>query len=120
MAFPSTFNFNYYQGDRYEFVIRPKQSNGDIFDLTDFDAVMAINTARGSTASAPFLTEITGTINVSLGTITMVILPSYGENMTNSNYVYDIEIFNGDRTEVYTIVTGSITVTRDIANTAGP
>jgi len=29
MAFPGTYNFNYYRGDRYEFVIRPKTANGD-------------------------------------------------------------------------------------------
>lgn len=120
MAFPSTFNFNYYSGDRYEFVIRPKQSNGDIFDLTDFDAVMSINTARASSGSVPFLTNIQGTVNVSQGTITIVILPSYGDNMKAASYVYDVEIYNNDRSEVYTIVTGTITVTRDIANTAGP
>lgn len=116
MAFPSTFNFDYYQGDRYEFVIRPKQSNGDVYDLTDMNAAMTIATSRGS-ASAQFSTEIEGTINTSLGTVTFVILPSYGINMVSPSYVYDIEIYNAGRTEVYTLVTGTISVTRDITNT---
>ena len=118
MAFPSTFNFNYYQGDSYEFVIRPKQSNGDIFDLTDFSAGMTIATARGS-ASAQFSTAITGEVQTSLGTITFTILPSYGINMIAPSYVYDIEIYTAGRAEVYTLATGTITVTRDIANTLG-
>jgi hypothetical protein len=116
MAFPSTFNFNYYQGDRYEFVIRPKQSNGDTYDLTDYNAAMTIASARGS-ASAAFGSPILGTINTSLGTVTLVILPSFGEDMTAASYVYDIEIYNDDRTQVFTLVTGTITVTRDITNT---
>lgn len=36
MAFPGTYNINYYKGDTYEFRIYPKTANGDVFDLTDY------------------------------------------------------------------------------------
>jgi hypothetical protein len=38
MAFPGTYNFNYYRGDTAQFVVRPKTSNGASFDLTDYDS----------------------------------------------------------------------------------
>lgn len=47
MAFPGTFNFSYYRGDTYEFIVQPKDSLGGEFDLTDFDAEFNIATARG-------------------------------------------------------------------------
>jgi hypothetical protein len=31
MAFPGSYNFNYYRGDTAEFVIRPKTANGSAF-----------------------------------------------------------------------------------------
>ena len=33
MAFPGTYNFNYYRGDTNEFVISPKNSDGTTFQL---------------------------------------------------------------------------------------
>ena len=38
MAFPGSYNFNYYRGDTAEFVVRPKTANGDAFDLTGFNS----------------------------------------------------------------------------------
>ena len=33
MAFPGTYSINYYEGDRYEFVIYPKDAAGNVFNL---------------------------------------------------------------------------------------
>jgi len=36
MAFPSTYNFDYYKGDTFEFRIYPKKNDGTVFDLSQF------------------------------------------------------------------------------------
>lgn len=36
MAFPSTYDFNYYKGDTFEFRIYPKKNDGTVFDLSQF------------------------------------------------------------------------------------
>ena len=58
MAFPGTYNFSYYRGDTYQFVIRPKSANGATFPLDDYDgnAVFTIADKRGSSG-----TQITAT-----------------------------------------------------------
>ena len=49
MAFPSTYNFSYYRGDTYQFVIRPKNANGTTFALDDYENVdFTIANVRGS------------------------------------------------------------------------
>jgi hypothetical protein len=51
MAFPGTYNFNYYRGDRNEFIVRPKNTDGSPFDLGDYGLVGSFTIAdkRGST-----------------------------------------------------------------------
>lgn len=52
MAFPGTYNFSYYKGDTYQFLVFPKDSSGNTFDLSSFTASrFTIATKRG-TASA--------------------------------------------------------------------
>ena len=36
MAFPATYDFNYYKGDTFEFRIYPKKNDGTVFDLSAF------------------------------------------------------------------------------------
>ena len=36
MAFPATYDFNYYKGDTFEFRIYPKKNDGTVFDLSTF------------------------------------------------------------------------------------
>ena len=36
MAFPATYDFNYYKGDTFEFRIYPKKNDGTVFDLSSF------------------------------------------------------------------------------------
>jgi hypothetical protein len=33
MAFPATYDFNYYKGDTFEFRIYPKKNDGTVFQL---------------------------------------------------------------------------------------
>lgn len=36
MAFPATYNFDYYKGDTFEFRIYPKKNDGTVFNLSQF------------------------------------------------------------------------------------
>jgi hypothetical protein len=117
IGFPSNFNFSYYQGDRYEFVIRPRQANGEPFDLNDYSGLYTIATDRGD-PSAIIDGSKTASVDVAAGTITVVIDPDFGQTLTGNSYVYDVEISQSG-SNVFTLVTGTIGVTRDITNTFG-
>ena len=113
MAFPGTYNFSYYRGDTYQFVIRPKNANGSVFTLDDYSdgAIFTIANRRGSTG-----TQVLGTATVDITNhiITCTITPDQGRELTaGTTYVYDVQIENGANI-VYTLLTGSITVTDDI------
>ena len=110
MAFPGTYNFNYYRGDRYEFVIRPKTANGDAFDLTGYSADFFVANQRGENKTQY---EMQAVVDGSADTVTCTILPGAGEELVGGAYVYDVQIDSG-ATHVFTLLTGSITVTEDI------
>ena len=113
MAFPGTYNFSYYRGDTAEFVIRPKNSNGAAYDLTDYTATFTIANRRGSTG-----TQYVGTtaVNTTTDIITCTITPAVGRTLAAGTYVYDVQITNTVPTPdvILTVLTGSITVTDDI------
>jgi hypothetical protein len=110
MAFPGNYNFSYYRGDTAEFVIRPKIANGSAFDLTGFSAVFTIAPARGS--GVPQY-EAQAVVSGVTDTVTCTILPNLGRSLTAGSYVYDVQITSG-ASVIYTILTGTITVTNDI------
>lgn len=110
MAFPGSYNFNYYRGDTAEFVIRPKTANGDAFDLTGFSADFFIANERGAGATQY---EAQAVVDGSADTITCTILPGVGRDLEAGTYVYDVQI-DASASEVYTVLTGTITVTDDI------
>lgn len=110
MAFPSTYNFNYYRGDTAEFVARPKNSNdGSNFDLTDYDASFTIANQRGALGTQY---DAQAVVNETTDIVTCTITPTVGRELAAGTYVYDVQIENG--LEVYTLLTGTITVTDDI------
>jgi hypothetical protein len=113
MAFPGTYNFNYYRGDTNQFVLRPKNADGSAFNLTGYSAQFKVANRRGSTGTQyPF----TATINTSTNIITCTIDSQEGESLTAGTWVYDVQITNSapDPDLVLTLVTGSITVTDHI------
>lgn len=115
MAFPATYNFNYYRGDSYEFILYPKNANGTTFDLTGYDTkLFTIATARGTSGSEVGL----GTIVSSSSSLTCKIPPSVGDALSNSTYVYDVQIHNTSASTKYTLLTGTITVTQDVSERA--
>lgn len=117
MAFPSTFNFSYYRGDSYQMVIRPKTSNSQQFDLTDYASEDALFTIASSRGSAGISSQKLGTvvINSSEGTITCTITPTVGKTLTPGTWLYDVQIQDSTAELIYTILTGSITVTDEIS-----
>ena len=113
MAFPGSYNFNYYRGDTAEFVIRPKTANGSAFDLTGFSADFFIANTRGPGATQY---EAQAVVDGSADTITCTILPGVGRDLAAGTYVYDVQITNTTPNPdiIYTILNGTITVTDDI------
>jgi hypothetical protein len=92
-------------------------SNGEPFDLAGYSGLFAIATERGNPA-AIIGSPQTASIDVGAGTVTVVIEPSFGQTLTGSSYIYDVEI-SSSGSSVFTLVTGNIGITRDITNTFG-
>ena len=114
MAFPGTYSINYYEGDRYEFVIYPKNALGATFNLTGYTSTFTIASALG--ASPSFSVGGQATINLDEGTykITCVILPAVGRQLVaGTTYYYDVQISSGTDV-VYTLLKGTISVTADV------
>jgi hypothetical protein len=114
MSFPATYNIRYYKGDLYQFVIRPKTSAGEIFpiDSSTYNAFFRISTARNASASA----TISGVTSIGDNAITCELRPSTGNTLVpGTTYLYDVSIQDiSDANIVYTLLTGSISVTGDI------
>lgn len=116
MAFPGTYNFNYYRGDTHEFVISPKNSDGTTFQLDSYapsgvnSAIYTIATARGSAGTK---TSAQAVINTTNDTVVCTILPAVGRTLAAGTYVYDVQI-NSSSTNIITLLTGNITITDDV------
>lgn len=126
MAFPGTYNINYYEGDTYEFRIYPKTSNGESFPLTDFSANFTISTSRGATG-IPDAIECLTNVNSSGGYVDCVILPDQGRLLVpGTSYVYDVQISKTNYKTVgsqiipgvFTLLTGTLVLTADVSETA--
>lgn len=114
MAFPGVYSFSYYKGDTFQFVIRPKNSDGSAFDLSDFDqALFTIATTRGAATSIAAL----ATIDISTDIITCTIPSNTGATLSAAQYVYDVEITDTATNPdiVYTLLTGVISVTEQVS-----
>lgn len=114
MAFPGTYNINYYKGDTYDFVIYPKDASGDVFNLTGYTSTFTIASSTGpDPEEGPFgaLAEI----HTSKQYITCTILPELGKQNLDAGttYYYDVQISSGTDV-VYTLLKGTITVTADV------
>jgi hypothetical protein len=125
MAFPGTYNFNYYKGDTFEFKIYPKTSVGTLFDLSTYSTTSSppgngskftIATDRGSFGAASQLSA-TAIISLDDNSITCRITPDIGNQLdANTSYVYDVQIDKGSGASatVFTLLTGSISITDQV------
>lgn len=111
MAFPGTYNFNYYRGDTFEFIVRPKDAVGDAFDLTGYTSSFTIASGRGESPATYY--AATSTVDLIDDIVTCTISSATGQNLLpTTTWVYDVQITDG--TNVYTLLTGNITVTDDV------
>ena len=122
MAFPGTYNFDYYRGDTFVFTITPKTSAGATFALDSYSAAGAIFSIASSRGDSPTTSidsvadtsKLSAVINTSTDIITCTIKPGARTDLVGeSTYYYDVEIFNGAALR-YTLLTGEITVTDDV------
>jgi hypothetical protein len=115
MAFPGIYNISYYKGDTHEFRVYPKDSSGAIFDLTGYGNVkFTIANTRGAGSTK---VEAFAQISEDKTFLTCAILPGNGALLSSDiSYVYDIEISktSSPYNYVYTLLTGTITVTEQV------
>jgi hypothetical protein len=128
MAFPGTYNFNYYAGDTFEFFVYPKNSTGGVFDdLSSYSALFLVATSRGLSASAAAINSVTASTDASATVldgdhVSCTIKPAGGRKLTAPTYFYDLQIENTSASsssfgKVFTLLTGTISVTQDVAVT---
>lgn len=114
MSFPGNYNIRYYKGDLYQFVIRPKTTTGDIYpvDSTTYDAYFRISTSRNGDS----LNTQEGSTAIGDNSITCEIRPDIGNSLVpGTTYYYDVSIQDKVNSNiVYTLLTGTVSVTGDI------
>ena len=139
MAFPATYNINYYKGDTLEFNIYPKKADGSVFSLSnskpasyydDPDTTQETSGADYYFENAGFwVSEARGSAGIANrhqcyakvsddGTyVSCAIRPGDAVFFEpGTTYVYDVEVRNTSAPydKVYTLLTGTITVTDQV------
>lgn len=121
MAFPATYDFNYYRGDTYQFVVRPKNANNATFSLDAYATgpLFSISNYRGP--AKPGIDKLTVSCSAEVDTtqdiVTCTITPVAGNKLTAGvPYYYDVQI-KTTAGSVLTLITGTITVTDDVSDT---
>jgi len=127
MAFPGTYNFNYYAGDTFEFFVYPKNSTGGVFDdLSNYTPLFLVATSRGVSASASVIDSLDSSESSAIiqdgDRVSCTIKPAGGRKLTSTTYLYDLQIRNTNVSspsfgKVFTLLTGTINVTQDVAVT---
>lgn len=123
MAFPGSYNINYYRGDTLEFRIYPKDANGNTFSLSGFStAKFFIQTQRGNAGYASRI-ECVATIASDSSYVACAIAPTTQQGLAltaGTTYVYDVEVAKTvpeSYNLVHTLLTGNITVTDHVSGT---
>jgi hypothetical protein len=114
MAFPGELNLTYYKGDTQEFRIYPKQNDGSAFNMSGYTIKFSIAPTRGSSSVIECYAVIDD-INPTIANCT--IRPADGAQLTaGTGYVYDVEIKKTSTPYdlVYTILTGTVSVTEQV------
>ncbi len=119
MAFPGTYNINYYKGDTFEFRVYPKNSNGEPFMLTGLeneDVTFSFSTSRGPSGVANNH-ECFAQISTDKTYVLCAIRPADSNYVeAGTTYVYDVQVTftSAPYNKVYTLLTGTITVTDQV------
>lgn len=140
MAFPATYDFNYYKGDTFEFRIYPKKNDGTVFNLSSYKIdsnIASINDDVTDTVapydSAQFtISDVRGHLGQQIpcfarisddGTYIQCAIRSTdsGNLDAGKEYVYDVEVIKpagnpgtGQYSLVHTLLTGKITITEQV------
>lgn len=120
MAFPGTYNINYYKGDTLEFRVYPKLANGEAYNLTNYTVKFSFSESRGSSGT-PTYHEAYALISNDKTYITCTIRPADASYLNaGTSYVYDVEITKSATPYpfVHTVLTGNISVTDQVSVTA--
>ena len=121
MAFPATYDFNYYRGDTYQFVVRPKNANNSTFPLDAYATgpLFSISNYRGpaKTGIDKLTVSCSAEVDTTQDIVTCTITPVSGNKLTAGvPYYYDVQI-KTTAGSVLTLITGTITVTDDVSDT---
>ncbi len=126
MAFPGSYNINYYRGDTLEFRIYPKDANGNTFSLSGYGgAKFWIQTQKGNAGYSSRI-ECIATISSDSSYVLCVIPPTTSGGLAltaGTTYVYDVEVsktVSGSYNLVHTLLQGQITVTDHVSGTVAP
>jgi hypothetical protein len=126
MAFPGTYNIAYYKSDTLEFKIYPKDSSGATFSLASYTVptgeddvgYFTISNYAGPAQEGKPKTTIYGySTIVNNEYVLCAITPTAGNEMSaGTTYVYDVQISKADSpyNKVYTLLSGSISVTEEV------
>jgi hypothetical protein len=141
MAFPATYDFNYYKGDTFEFRIYPKKNDGTVFDLSQFyipsnfandpddvidsyapydSSQFTIANVRGSASTETY--RCFARVSDDNTFVQCAIRPEEGNQLVaGTEYVYDVEVRkpsglagSGQYDIIQTLLTGTITVTDQV------
>jgi hypothetical protein len=121
MAFPGTYNIDYYKGDTFEFRVYPKDSTGNQFLINQYNEFrFTISNVRGETPPAGVTKQtIEGFAEISNDNtyILCAITPENGAQMVaGTTYYYDVEIgrISSPYDFIYTLLQGTVNVAEQI------
>lgn len=121
MAFPGTYNIDYYKGDTFEFRVYPKDSAGAAFPLEDYatggTTTFTIAPSRGELDDPLDAIEGYAVISDDYTYVQCAITPANGaELVAGTPYVYDVEITRTDAPYdfTFTLLTGTISITDQV------
>jgi hypothetical protein len=120
MAFPGTYNINYYKGDTFEFRVYPKDSAGNQFSLTEYTQFrFTITNILGEEIDGgPAKVTINGYADERDNQyILCAITPENGALLeAGQTYFYDVEIgrISSPYDFVYTLLQGTISVAEQV------
>jgi hypothetical protein len=116
MSFPGTYNISYYYGDTLEFRVFPKNSSGEPFDLSTFTNPRFTIALNRNTSVEDHIVCY-AQIDPDNTSILCAIRPTDAVTINpDLSYVYDVEVSKTANPYdiVYTLLTGSLSVTRDV------
>lgn len=110
MAFPHTYNFNYYSGDLYQMILYPKDGE-EYWNFSGQTVLFTVSTERGNPDAIVF--SASPQISASPSRLICTISPDNGILLTGASYLYDIETKEGN-VVVQTFMTGTISTLQNI------